>query len=74
MKVISVGQLNRYVKSVLEGDPNLAAVASVNLKLKALMLLAKVQQVSAVDLIEKVGHRGVKHINFLRFILFRNYF
>ncbi len=26
MKVISVGQLNRYVKSVLEGDPNLAAV------------------------------------------------
>ena len=26
MKVISVGQLNRYVKSVLEGDPHLAAV------------------------------------------------
>ncbi len=26
MKVISVGQLNRYVKSLLEGDPNLAAV------------------------------------------------
>ena len=26
MKVISVGQLNRYAKSVLEGDPNLAAV------------------------------------------------
>ena len=26
MKVISVGQLNRYVKSVLEGDPKLAAV------------------------------------------------
>ena len=32
-----------------ELDPNLAAVASVNLKLKALMLLAKVQQVSTVD-------------------------
>ena len=26
MNVISVGQLNRYVKSVLEGDPHLAAV------------------------------------------------
>ena len=26
MKVISVGQLNRYVKSVLESDSNLAAV------------------------------------------------
>lgn len=32
-----------------ELDPNLAAVASVNLKLKALMLLAKVCQVSAAD-------------------------
>lgn len=32
-----------------ELDPNLAAVASVNLKLKALMLLAKVRQVSTVD-------------------------
>lgn len=32
-----------------ELDPNLAAVASVNLKLKALMLLAKVQQVCAAD-------------------------
>ena len=26
MKVISVGQLNRYVKTVLEGDKNLASV------------------------------------------------
>ena len=26
MKVISVSQLNRYVKSILEGDANLAAV------------------------------------------------
>ena len=26
MKVISVGQLNRYVKNLLEGDQNLAAV------------------------------------------------
>lgn len=32
-----------------ELDPYLAAVASVNLKLKALMLLAKVQQVRTVD-------------------------
>ena len=32
-----------------ELDPNLAAVASVNLKLKALMLMAKVRQVSTAD-------------------------
>jgi len=32
-----------------ELDPNLAAVASVNLKIKALMLLAKVQPVSTVE-------------------------
>ena len=40
-----------------ELDPNLAAVASVNLKLKALMLLAKVQQVSTVDCIDVLEMR-----------------